>query len=94
MEEQIMDNNNELNADKLEKVTGGQYDPDVEYSKAQTISAGNLYSPDNIRLVVGKIQPGQDIEVHPNFEYQIDGKVLCVVRINGTDYLTERENIA
>ncbi len=89
-----MNNSNEMNLDMLEKVTGGQYDPDVVFNKSQVVCGGNLYDLNNLRLAVGSIQPGQDIEVHPEFEYQIDGKVFCIVRVNGVDYYTERANIA
>lgn len=89
-----MDNNNELSLDELEKVTGGQYDPDVEYSKAKVVSGGNLYSISDIRNIVGWIEPDQEVEVHPEFEYWMNGKVFCIVRVNGRDYLTECGNIA
>ena len=74
-----MNNSNEMNLDMLEKVTGGQYDPDVVFNKSQAVCGGNLYDLNNLRLAVGSIQPGQDIEVHPEFEYQIDGKVFFTV---------------
>lgn len=89
-----MDNKREIGLEELEKVSGGQYDPDVEYSKATVGCIGNLYSMSNHLQIVGQILPNQEIEVHPEFEYQIDGKVLCIVRVNGVDYLTERENIS
>ena len=89
-----MDNAREMNMDELDKVTGGQYDPDVEYNKAQVKNAGNLYSVNNIRQIVGQIQPGQEVELHPEFEYYIDGKIFCIIRVNGVDYITERENVS
>ena len=89
-----MDNAKEMSLDDLESVTGGQYDPDVEYNKAQVVNAGNLYSINNCRQIVGQIQPGQDIELHPEFEYYIDGKLFCIIRVNGVEYFTERENIS
>ena len=89
-----MNNSNEINTDKLEEVTGGQYDPDTEFNKSQVVCAGNLYNINDLRQVVGSIYPGHDVEVLPDFEYQIDGKVLCIVRVNGADYYTERGNIA
>ncbi len=89
-----MDNAREMNMDELEKVTGGQYDPDVEYNKAQVKNAGNLYSVNNIRQIVGQIQPGQEVELHPEFEYYIDGKIFCIIRVNGVDYITERDNVS
>lgn len=89
-----MDNAREMNLDELEKITGGQYDPDVEYNKKTTACGGNLYSINNARQIVGQLLPEQEIEVHPEFEYQVDGKTLWIVRVNGVDYFTERENIS
>ena len=89
-----MNNDKELNLDDLENISGGQYDPDVEYSKAKVICGGDLYNVNNMREVVGQIQPGQDVELHPDFEYYINGMRLCLIRVNGTDYVTERKNIS
>jgi hypothetical protein len=88
-----MNNDREMSLDELDKVTGGQYDPDVEYTRKYAACGGNLYKINDIREIAGQLQVNQEVELHPDFEYYCNGKVYCIVRVNGVDYMTERENI-
>ena len=83
-----------LNHNQLEHVSGGQYDHDAVYIDTHAVHSGNLYNIHNIRETVGTISVGQAVQLHPDFWDVIDGVLVCIVRIDGTDYITERVNIA
>jgi hypothetical protein len=40
------------------------------------------------------VSGGQAVQLHPDFWDVRDGVLVCIVRIDGTDYITERVNIA
>lgn len=83
-----------LNHNQLEHVSGGQYDHDAVYINTHAVRSGNLYNIHNIRETVGSIIAGQAVQLHPDFWDVIDGVLVCIVRIDGTDYITERVNIS
>lgn len=83
-----------LNHNQLEHVSGGQYDHDAVYIDTHAVHSGNLYNIHNIRETVGTISVGQAVQMHPDFWDLRDGEIVCIVRIDGTDYITERVNIA
>lgn len=85
---------NKLDSTQLDHVSGGQYDEDAEYIDTHAVSNGNLYNIRNMREVIGSITAGQAVQLHPDFIEMRDGVFLCIVRIDGTDYLTERSNIS
>ena len=84
----------ELNVNDLELVTGGEIEGPESFTDATVAQNGNLYNPRNIREVVGQIQAGQKIRVHPEFRYNIAGVDYCTVELNGVTYVTEWANIA
>lgn len=85
---------NKIDLNKLDAVSGGQYDPDVTYIDTRVIMNGNLYNVCNIRETIGQIQAGQKVLLHPDFAYYIDGVEFCIVKVSGQEYVTERANIA
>ena len=83
-----------LNHNQLEHVSGGQYDHNAVYIDTHAVHSGNLYNIHNIRETVGTISVGQAVQMHPDFWDLRDGEIVCIVKIDGTDYTTERVNIA
>ena len=84
----------ELSLNELSMVAGGEYDPEEQYVSARVVRSGNLYNISNLRQAVGQIVPGQQVSVHPTFQYIINNVSYCIVRVSGTDYYTEEEKLA
>ncbi len=84
----------EISLDELDKITGGEYDPDVAYKTGLVVIAGDYYDTSDMTTSRGKLSLNSTVEVHPEFEYYLDGKCFIIVRIGGKDYVTERVNIS
>lgn len=84
----------EMNINDLEKVTGGEVEGPETFNDATVAQNGNLYNIRNMREVVGQIQAGQKIRVHPEFRYNLAGVDYCTVEVDGMTYITEWANIA
>ena len=84
----------EMNYIDLDKVTGGEIEGSETFNDATVIFGGNLYNTSNLREIVGQLQVGQKVKVHPTFRYIIDGVEYCIVEVSGATYFTEWTNIA
>lgn len=86
----------ELSIDDLDHITGGEIEgpEDVEYNATEVIRDGNLYNMSNMKEVVGSIHIGQKVKINPYFSYIIDGTLVCAIEVNGSVYITERDNVA